>query len=61
MFGVYQIGANGDPLIASANFHPELLTASQKLANLNQKAIAKLRALEGFQLISLQAFSREIS
>ena len=45
MFGVYQIGANGDPLIASANFHPELLTASQKLANLNQKAIAKLRAL----------------
>ena len=61
MFGVYQINANGEPLVASANFHPELLTASQKLAVLNHKAIAKLKNLGFSDDLIASFFNGDIS
>ena len=61
MFGVYQINANGEPLVASANFHPELLTASHKLAVLNHKAIAKLKNLGFSDDLIASFFNGDIS
>ncbi|HEL0919025.1 TPA: DUF2974 domain-containing protein, partial [Streptococcus equi subsp. equi] len=37
LFGQYQIGADGEILTASKDYHPELLEAGQKLAALNEK------------------------
>lgn len=42
-FGAYQMGSDGKPLVASENYHPELLTAGQDLAKLERDSIEGLK------------------
>lgn len=44
-FGAYQMDPNGNPLVASKDYHPELLEAGRRLAALNQETIARLKKL----------------
>ncbi|MFC4652453.1 Mbeg1-like protein [Lactococcus nasutitermitis] len=44
-FGEFQLDANGNPLVASKDFHPEFLEAGEKLATLESTALKQLKAL----------------
>jgi hypothetical protein len=44
-FGEFQLDTNGNPLVASRTFHPELLDAGTKLAKLEEEALSKLKSL----------------
>ncbi|GFH43283.1 hypothetical protein Hs30E_18340 [Lactococcus hodotermopsidis] len=44
-FGEFQIDAQGKPLVATKDFHPEMLEAGTNLANLIQNTIAKVGTL----------------
>lgn len=50
-FGEFQMDANGNPLSASKNFHPEMLTAGHQLANLIETTLSKVKT-EGINGIS---------
>lgn len=43
-FGEFQMNAYGNPLVASKNFHPEMLTAGHQLADLIEKSVSKVEA-----------------
>ncbi|WP_251713568.1 lipase family protein [Lactococcus ileimucosae] len=43
-FGEFQMDAYGNPLVASKNFHPEMLTAGHQLADLIEKSVSKVEA-----------------
>lgn len=44
-FGEFQMSATGEFLVASKDFHPELLTAGHQLANLIDQSILKIEAV----------------
>jgi hypothetical protein len=44
-FGELQLDVNGNPLIASKDFHPELIEAGQKISKLERNTISVLKTL----------------
>ena len=51
-FGAYQMDSHGNPLVASKDYHPELLTAGQDLAKLERDSIKEFKKYASDDVIS---------